>query len=544
MNLQTALDHHRAGRWQEAEAGYRAVLRTEPHNAPVHRLLGLTALHRGDLALAIRSFTEALRLRPDLVEAHVELGNALAAQGKLADAEAAYRRALAVHPQHLDALNQLGNFLQARRRFTEAATIFHQALTVDPQRPELHNNCGNALQADKNPAAAIAAYRAALALKPDFPEAHNNLGNVLRAEGQLADAIAAYERALALRPNYPDALNNLGNALNALGRTADALAVYRQSQQLQPAHGDAYFYESLALLSLGELAAGFARYEYRWRSELRGAQRVFPQPLWLGDTDLAGKTLLLYAEQGLGDTLQFVRYAALAAARGATVILEVQPALLPLLRGLSGVQTVIAQGDPLPAFDLHCPLLSLPHAFRTTLESIPARVPYLAPSPERAAHWRDRLAAAPRPRIGVMWSGTPHNKNDRNRSVPLELLRPVLAATRAQFHSLQKEYRSPDELRLAAELGIVDHSADLENFDDTAALIAQMDLVITVDTATAHLAGALGAPTWVLLPFAPDWRWLLHRDDTPWYPTLRLFRQTQPGDWAPALTALAARSLR
>lgn len=447
-------------------------------------------------------------------------------------AGAACERALALNPADLAALNNLGNLLHARRRFPEAEATFRRALALEPRLAELHNNLGNVLQAVRNHGAAVAAYRQAIALRENFPEAHNNLGNVLKAQNQLAAAADSYRRALALNPRYAEAHTNLGNTLLALGRAPAALAAYRRSQQLQPAKGDAYFYESLALLLGGDLAVGFALYEQRWRSELKGARRSFAQPLWLGRTPLAGQTLLLHAEQGLGDTLQFVRYAALAAAAGARVILEVQPPLKPLLAGSPGVSAVVAAGEPLPPFDLHCPLLSLPHAFATTLSTIPAPVPYLAAPAGQTAHWRERLGPPTGPRIGLVWSGNRQHLNDRNRSVPLAVFQAAIASVPGKFFSLQKEYRDADERAAATALGLVDLSAEITDLCDTAAIIGQLDLVISVDTAVAHLAGALGKPVWVLLPAAPDWRWLTGRTDSPWYPTLRLFRQEQPGDWS------------
>ncbi len=538
--LQKAIAHHQGGRLNEAEIGYRKFIEADPTSAAVFRLLGLAVMGRGDLAQAIVLFEEAIRLTPTFVEAHLGLGNAHAAQGKLPEAEADYGRVLALDPKHLEALNNLGNCLQARRRFDEAESVFRRAIAINPKLAELNNNLGNALQAAKKPDEAIAAFREAIALKPDFPQAHSNLGNMLKAENQLSEAVESYRRALALNPNYIDALNNLANALHAQGLSSEAITTYRRSQELQPAQGDAYFYESLVHLARGDLLEGFAEYEYRWISILRHARRTFAQPIWLGESDLRGRTILLHAEQGLGDTLQFVRYASLAAERGAIVLLEVQPALKSLLTGFPGVQSIFARGDPLPAFDLHCPLLSLPHAFRTTLETIPLPGPSLHVPADRAAHWQHRLPPGPSLRIGLMWTGNLHHVNDRNRSVSLEVLRPLLGQGGVEFYSLHKDYRSADERRLATSLGIVDWAEEISDFENTAALISRLDLVISVDTSMAHLAGALGRPVWLLLPLCPDWRWLLQRPDSPWYPGMRLFRQERAGDWTQPIEAVGA----
>ena len=292
------------------------------------------------------------------------------------------------------------------------------------------------------------------------------------------------------------------------------------------------------MLLAGDFSTGWREHEWRLKSHPE-LQRAFVQPLWLGDTPLAGKTILLHAEQGLGDTLQFCRYAPLVAAQGARVVLEVQTPLVELLRDLAGIASVVARGEPLPAFDLHCPLLSLPLAFGTTLDTIPAHIPYLHAPSERMAAWQARLGATTRPRIGLVWSGNAGHKRDRARSIPLYALMPLFDLD-AAFVSLQKEVRAADAAVLQQTAKIIDVSPALETFADTAALIAQLDLVIAVDTSVAHLTGALGKPLWLLLPAAPDWRWLTARDDSPWYPTARLFRQTDTRVWGPVVARMRA----
>jgi len=282
----------------------------------------------------------------------------------------------------------------------------------------------------------------------------------------------------------------------------------------------------------GDLRAGWPQCEYRWRIAGSVPTRVLPAPVWRGDAPLEGKTILLHAEQGLGDTLQFLRYVPLVAARGAEICLEVQPSLLPLLAGYPGTASVLARGETLPPVDFHCPLLSLPLAFSTGLDSIPAPVPYLHAPGDRVARWRELTGPARGPRVGLVWAGNPGHANDRNRSIPFTLFRPICAPLAGvQFFNLKIEASQADAVALAGTPGIVDHSAMVRDFADTAALVAQMDLVISVDTSVAHLAGALGKPVWLLLPFSPDWRWLLDRDDSPWYPSMRLIRQTRIGEW-------------
>ncbi|MBD2096647.1 tetratricopeptide repeat protein [Trichocoleus sp. FACHB-591] len=383
----------------------------------------------------------------------------------------------------------------------------------------------------------IAHYRQAIALKPEVADAYNNLGLALVANGEYAAAVASYQQAIALNPRYPEAYNNLGHALRHQGKVAKAIAAYDQSIVLKPEFVSPHWNRSLALLLGGNLGQGFAEYEWRWRRE--GKQlRPFPQPLWDG-SNLAGRWILLYAEQGFGDTMQFIRYATWVAEHGGQVVVECQAPLVRLVQTVPGVQAVVAQGEALPAFEVQRPLMSLPWLHGTTLETVPAQVPYLqVPSSSSIT-----LVTPPNTqlKVGFVWSGNPENRNNRNRSCTAGDFRPLLDIPGVTLYSLQKAAQ-PEEL---AQLGALsdrlqDLSPQLQDFGDTAAAIAQLDLVVTVDTAVAHLAGALGKPVWVLLSFAPDWRWMLEREDTPWYPTMRLFRQAQFGDWAGVLTRVVA----
>jgi hypothetical protein len=330
--------------------------------------------------------------------------------------------------------------------------------------------------------------------------------------------------------------NNRGNALQDLMRHDEALASLARAVALKPDYASAYWNESLTRLLQGDFEAGWKLYEWRWRMDSPNWPAGIPQ--WLGEERLNGKTIVLHAEQGLGDAIQFCRYAKLVAARGATVLLQVRPALTALLRNLEGVSRVTAGGERLPPHDFHCPLLSLPLAFKTRLETIPADVPYLFADPQRATRWRRRLGDAPSPRTGLVWAGSMTHKNDRNRSLPLLRLLEALPAG-IRCYSLQKELRDGDRELLRQRPEIVHLGDDLADLTDTAALLSELDLVISADTSVVHLAGAMGKPVWVLLPFAPDWRWLLDRDDSPWYPTARLFRQTAIGDWAGVLSRVS-----
>lgn len=376
----------------------------------------------------------------------------------------------------------------------------------------------------------VAASTRALALAPANAEALANRGAALRMLGRIDEALADYDRALAAAPNAAEAHNNRGVALAALNRHGEAIASYTRALELRPGYDRARFNRALSRLVTGDFAQGWTDHESRWTgSEMHQGPRRMPGRAWDGREDLRGKTLLLYAEQGLGDAIQLARYAKLAKLRGARVLLEVHAPLKDLLERIEGVDHAFALGEPLPPFDLHCALMSLPLAFGTRLDSIPHDVPYVTAPPAHAARWRERLRDARGLRVGLAWSGSRTLRNDANRSIPLARLAPLAAPGRTLL-SVQKDIRDADRPALA-ELGVVSFAGELADFRDTAALIDALDVVVSVDTAAAHLTGAMGKPAWVLLPFSPDWRWLLGRGDSPWYPTARLFRQPAAGDW-------------
>lgn len=532
------------GRLDEAVASFRQALALDRNLADAHLNLGNALQLKGQPEDAVASYRRALRLNPQSAEIHYNLGRVYEAQGQLANATHSYRRAVALRPDYVEAHFNLGNVLQAAGQPGEAVASYQRVLALRPDHAEAHNNLGAQFELAGQPQQAMSSYRQALALRPVFPEAHNNLGNVLLAEGQTDAAIASYQTAIAQRPDYAEAHNNLGNALQSAGRLDEAVQSHDRALALKPDFADARWNKAFALLLQGDFAAGWPLFESRWA--VLGTQpevAIHARPLWLGDTPLAGRTLLVHHEQGLGDTLQMLRYVPLLAAQGARVIVQVPAALAALTATVTGVAAVVLTGEPLPEHELHCPCMSLPLACRTTLATIPNAVPYLAVPAAIGARWRERLdetrnkerAGA---RIGLVWSGSTAHRNDRHRSLALRQLSPLLAMP-AQFHSLQKEYRPGEQAELGAQGNVHDWSAQLDSLADTAGLIAQLELVIAVDTAVAHLAGALGKPVWLLLPAAPDYRWLLDRTDSPWYPTMRLFRQQEAGNWAPVIEALA-----
>jgi tetratricopeptide (TPR) repeat protein len=540
--FEQAVSLHRQGRVPAAETLYRAVLAENPDHLGALQQLGMLRLQQGDFDEASRLLRRLLDRDPASYETRVNLGVALHALNRPADALEHFEKAIVLEPERADAHYSLGRALQALKRAAEAGTCYERVIALKPGHAEAHNNLGNVHLALHRPRQAVACFEAALAIRPDHADAHSNLGIALHVLERFEEALASYARALAIQPDHADAHNNLGLALRDMNRHAEAIACFERAQAVKPDMVDAQVNESLARLALGDFDAGWKKYEWR-RLTASFHRRKSPRPLWLGNWDLAGKTILLHGEQGLGDTLQFARYVPLVARQGARVILAVQRPLAPLLAGLAGVALLRAQGDAIPPYDCYCPLPSLPLAFGTTVDTIPAEVPYIGVPADRAAKWRPVTDAIGRPRIGLMWAGNLANPNPR-RWIALRHLLPLTQMRDLHFVALQRELPEGDaqlleSARVPTFLG--EQQADLA---DTAALIAGLDLVITVDTAIAHLAGALGKPVWVLLPFSADWRWLRRRDDSPWYPTARLFRQPALGDWAGAVTqvgdALAA----
>ncbi len=492
-----------SGNMVQAEAACLSVPSTAPEHFDALQLLGAVAVMTRRPALAVDYLDRALALKPDHAGAHSNRGNALLDLKQFDDALANYDRALALLPDHVEAHFYRGNALVGLNRHDEA----------------------------------LKSYDCAIAIRADYVEAHLNRGNALAGLNRLDEALKSYDRALAIKADYVEAHLNRGVALAGLNRPDEALKSYDRALALKPDNAEAEWNRGLLYLLLGNFECGWRSYE--WRGQRLGRTeppRAYPQPLWLGDADLHGKRILLWSEQGFGDSLQFCRYVTQVAALGAVVILEAPAALAPLLNSLAGVAEFIPKGSPIPAVDFHCPLLSLPLAFGTTLDSI-SGTPYLAAPPERIATWHPFLGDPTHPRVGLSWSGSMGHKNDLNRSIPLPQFAQGLF-TGVEYIQLQKDVRAADRVWLDRHPEIRSFDGQVNDFGDTAALIASLDLVITVDTSVAHLAGAMGKAVWVLLPFAPDWRWLLDRSDSPWYDSATLFRQPGPGDWDSVLAAV------
>lgn len=549
--LKQAVALHRSGRLSEAGAIYDEMLRIQPSAPGLLNAAAVLALQLGDPERAAGLLERSLSARPDQAEAWVNLGTALVRLGRLEDALMSFDQAAARMPGHPAILLGRGNVLRGLHRLDEALASFDEAIAGSHGYAEAWLNRGNILRDMKRFEAAAESYRRAVDLRPDLAITHLNLGNALRDLDVPLEALASYERALAADPNSADALINRGIVLADLRRFDEALACFEQvvarlenADTAHPSLAEAYWNMALVKLLLGDFESGWRLYEWRWRREQgtasRHTERHFPQPKWLGDGDIAGKTLLITSEQGLGDILQFCRYAPLVAERGARVLLEAPAPLAHVLVTLPGEVTILDGGGPLPDFDLHCPVMSLPLAFGTRLTSVPNATPYLGVGDEKRRAWQFRLGTRRLPRIGLAWSGSASHAGDGKRSLRLDSLVPLLSLP-LEFHVLQKDIRPHDEAVLRENDALHRHDTELNDFSDTAALIDAMDLVITVDTSVAHLAGALGRETWLLLPFAPDFRWLLDRTDSPWYPGMTLFRQRARGDWAGVVADVAAR---
>jgi tetratricopeptide (TPR) repeat protein len=549
-NLALVLAHQ--GQHAEAVSRLQAALAVQPDYARAQTQLqtiqaqqaaaeGSAYLERKQFAEAADRFRQVLRLRPESAEAHRDLGRALACQGQLDEAIASYQQALRLRPDFAEAHHHVGVLLRQQKRFTEAEASIRAAVRLRPDLPELHDLLAETLLDQKRPAEAEASCRAALQLRPEMTEAHNNLGRALLEQDRLTEAMACFERALQLLPDFAQAHNNRAVALWQLERFEEAFAGNARALQLQPDFADPHANTGMLWLLLGDFEKGWPEYEWRWQRP-DCPSRSFTQPRWDGSS-LAGRTILLYAEQGLGDTIQFARYPRLLKEQGGTVIVECQRALLPLLARCLGIDRLVSRGEPLPPHDVRAPLLSVPYHLGTRLDTIPASVPYLEADPALVERWRQQLAALPGFKIGINWQGNPQFRLDRQRSFPLEEFAPLAAVRGVQLVSLQHGPAAEQLRAVAGRWPITDLGGRLDEeagpFMDRAAVMKGLDLVVTSDTSIAHLAGALGVPVWVALGKVPYWCYLMEREDCPWYPTMRLFRQEQRGDWASVFRRIA-----
>ncbi|WP_193378467.1 tetratricopeptide repeat protein, partial [Singulisphaera acidiphila] len=563
------------GKLDEAVACYNEALRLRPAYPEAHNNLGIALRHQGQTAEAVAAYQEALRLRPAYPEASNNLGIALAAQGRHEAAVAAFQQAIRLRPNDAEAFAHLAAALGDLNRLTDAVAAYGHAIRLRADDARTHKNLGITLaklgKLDESIASyrealrlrpdyadalndlgialarknlfdeAAGSYRQALTHRPDYAEAFNNLGNTLRNLGQFAEAVASYDRAVAIKPSYADAYNNRGIALAETGQFAEAVDSYTRCIRLRPHHVDAHLNRALTWLREGNFAQGWAGYE--WRLRKKGALDRPPiMPAWNGYPP-AGLRVLLVAEQGLGDSIHFIRYAPLLQRLGATVIFECPAKLIPLLARTPGIDRIYPQGEEPPEHDVYTPLLTLPGLLGTTLESIPLEIPYVYPDPDLVEHWSRELAASPGFKVGINWQGNPTFAGDYHRSMPLRHFAPLARVPGVRLLSLQKNDGAEQLQELGDEFPVVDLGSRLDEangpFMDTAAVLKNLDLFITSDTAVAHLAGAMGVPVWVPMGAAPGWQWMLGREDSPWYPSMRLFRQAKLGNWPPVFERIA-----
>ena len=571
------LKHALDGRFLEALSTCQQALALDPDNADTMHLMGMVNLEAGQLEHAVewasraisktakpaylatlglalsnlgrhdealKAFDRALQLKGDDAQLWWQRGSALIAAGRSVEALAAFERTLKLDPRHGDAAYKCGHLLHGLDRFEEALAYLNRSAELQPRHALTWHMRALVLKELNRLDEALADNRRAIALDPANADTHGNLGAVLQAQGRTEEALSSYERALQIRADNPRTITNRASALAELARLDEAMADYRRALGIDPDFAEAAWNLALLQLQLGDFEEGWKGREVRWKfpKELTPSYPKLSAPLWLGEQRIAGKTVLVCADEGFGDSIQFARYLPMLAMRGARVVLVVEAPLCPLLSVVEGVSQCLPKhpSTVLPAFDFHLPFTCMPLAFGTRLDSIPSRVPYLPlPDADRLQAFERRLGAHEKLRVGLVWSGNPRHQNDRNRSMPLAMLSRLVAID-ATFVSLQKDPRPRDAETLRAQPGIIDLTAELSDFAATAALVSCLDLVISVDTSVAHLAGALGKPVWLLLPHVPDFRWLIGRDDSPWYPKHRLFLQSATREYESVLDRVLA----
>ncbi len=569
-NLGLALQ--KLGRLDDAAASYSRALALMPSDPETLNNLGVALQALGKFDQAMESYAKALALRPDYVSAQYNRGNCLRSAGDPAGAAAAYRQALAIRPDFPEALNNLAVILKDQDEYAEAAACCEKALAVNPSHVESMVNFGVIYKELKEPARALEYYDRALEQRPGYIDAlnnkglalidlsrfddaiecleaalksapnraeiHNNLGAALDEKGEYATAYTKYQQALALMPDCPESYYGLGNLARKQSDIDGAIGYYNRAIALRPGYAEAHWNMAFLLLLKGDLLQGWRESEWRWRRKHK-KMHGFTGPAWDGG-DLTGRTILLHCEQGFGDSIQFIRYAALVKEKGGTVLLVCPPALEKLFKHIGGVDRIFTDAKHVPAYDVQAPLMSLPGVFGTTLETIPAEKSYVQADERRAGFWRNKLAYLPGLRVGIVWRGNPQHLNDRSRSMKPEQFAAFASLPGVAIVNLQKDVRDDEIAALAANKSFLNAGPELGDFSDTAALLSCLDLVISVDTSVCHLAGALGVPVWTLIAHEPDWRWLLGRADSPWYPSMTLYRQPKAGDWASVIETVKA----
>ena len=530
--------------WEEAIASYRRAVQLQSDDAAAHDRMGNKLEAAGQFDEAQAAHRQALQLQPDMAQTHNSLGVVLAACGRTEESMAAFRRALELNPASAETQCNLGNALQLLGQSGEASAAYRRALEIQPGCADAHNNLGAALAAQGQLDEAMAAYRRALEIKPGYAEAHHNLGVALAGQERFEEALASYHRALDLNPSAPDIHNNLGNAFQSMGRLDEAIATYRQAICLQPDVPDYHWNHALALFRNGRWKEAWEEYEWRVKRP-HLARPDLTAPPWNGE-DLAGRTLLIHQEGGFGDVIHFIRYLPMVLARHpARIIFEGGAPILSLMNLQPGIAGTVARGQPLPAHHYHCPPPSFPRLFGTELHSIPAEIPYLAVDQEKQSAWRRKLSAPPYQEgarrqflVGLNWAGSDVPFESRSRT--LRTFAPLAQVPNVTFVSLQKGPEAAQAADVPPGMRLIDAAAGVGDFSELAALVSCLDAVASVDTSVAHLGGALGIPTWILLPTQPDSRWLTSREDSPWYPTVHLFRQQHFRSWDEPVQQMAS----
>jgi len=516
----------------EAIECYRTASELDPDSAGFQCNLGAALQKHGALKEAILSYTKAVKIDPGYAMAFCNLGSALQESGNPEEAIKNYERAISLKPDYAEAHNNLGVSLLEKAEPEEAIKCHKRAIELNPDCAEAHNNLGTAFMEHGKFGNAFTSYKRALLLKPKYAEAHTNLGTALMAQSKFDDAITSHQKAIELKPDHAEAYNNLGTVLNGLGRPEEAIVNYKQAIELKPDLAQAHLNLAFALLLTRNFRNGLQ--EYEWRLRLKKCKPETNQKAMWDGSSLNGKSILVYSEQGIGDSIQFARYIPMVKEQGGHVIVECQQSLCRLLRNGDGIDEIIemtSHGKSHIQFDTQIPLLSLPGIFDVSVDTIPQNPSYIIPDPVLVSQWRSKFNHDNNLKVGIAWAGNPKHINDRNRSCSLNNFAHLTSIKGITFYSLQKGPASIDSNNCHKGINLIDLDSELEDFADTAAAIDNMDLIISVDTSVVHLAGAIGKPVWTLLPFVPDWRWMLERSDTPWYPSMRLFRQRQLHDW-------------
>lgn len=516
---------HLNGDIHGAKVSCETLLVYYPNQVQVMQMLGWINAQIGEWAAAVDILSKAIDIDRQNQQSYYILGNIMCKFESWAGGIECYSETLKIDPNHFEAACNLGNAYLELNQIEEALASYDLAISIKPHYAEAYSNRGNALRKIDRLEEALISYDSAIAIEPNFAQAYLNRGVTMQAINRYEEAIDCYDKAISIRADYAEAITNRGTALAALNRIQESIESYDQAIEAKPEYADAYWNKSLALLISGNFEQGWELYEYRWDgNKVAPQKRKFSQPLWLGDVSIVGKRILLHAEQGLGDTIQFCRYLKLLKGQAGRVILEVQHPLVTLFESFDGIDEVIQRGNPLPSFDYHCPLLSLPYAFKTTIKNISSQsTPYINADHVKREQWNQKLGKKKMPRVGIVWRGNINHKNDKNRSINLNIIVNYLPPG-FEYISLQKEINEGERQTMRAS-SIKNVGENLIDFADTASICDLMDLIISVDTSVVHLAAALGKKTWLMLPFAPDWRWMLDRSDSPWYPTIKIYRQ-------------------